>query len=389
MPGTLNDFAVQQAVAAAAGGAVWLLGRTPWLGRRPAASHTLWLLVLLLLAAPPGIWRADWFAGDNTAAPPDAAQYGEAQYAAAARCGCYPVGTAYSAPPPVGSAAPSNGPFGSMGEGTLLVLLGASLLMTCVLWFGIARRFVRVRRLLRSDQEAPARAARLLQEASRRFRLQTEVGLRLVDASLPPMLWAEPGRPVIVLPRPLIDTIDDEALRGILAHELGHYVRRDHWVALATTAVATLFWWNPAVWFARRQASAAAEACCDALALERTGVSRKSYARALLSVVDWMSGNPPLPSSFGVSFGRPCERDGARLLRSRIAMIADRGVQPRMTRRLGRLLTCGCVTLVLASAFAGGLGQSAASGSHLEAAAAKSPAADPYGAAIPLYCCPS
>ena len=37
----------------------------------------------------------------------------------------------------------------------------------------------------------------------------------------------------------------------LLAHELAHYARGDHWVRWLELIVAVLFWWHPAAWVAR------------------------------------------------------------------------------------------------------------------------------------------
>ena len=55
-----------------------------------------------------------------------------------------------------------------------------------------------------------------------------------------PMLWCL-GRPRLLLPGRLVETLGAESWKGILAHELGHLRRRDHWVR-RLELLAGLFW---------------------------------------------------------------------------------------------------------------------------------------------------
>ena len=49
------------------------------------------------------------------------------------------------------------------------------------------------------------------------------------------------------------ERLDATAQEAILAHELAHVRRKDHWVRLLELVVTTLFWWHPAVWWACRR----------------------------------------------------------------------------------------------------------------------------------------
>src|SRR5262249_27418660 len=51
----------------------------------------------------------------------------------------------------------------------------------------------------------------------------------VIPATTTPMLWCL-GRPKLLLPGRLVETLGSESWRGILAHELAHLRRRDHWV---------------------------------------------------------------------------------------------------------------------------------------------------------------
>jgi beta-lactamase regulating signal transducer with metallopeptidase domain/thiol-disulfide isomerase/thioredoxin len=350
-----------QLIAALAAVAVWLLCRTRMLQKQPALCHALWLLVLVKLATPslvsvPLLPAASspespvaTIAHDSAAAvedlPSTIDQVATTDTEVAAETSRrQPDGAVAVASEQVSRAdASRQTPAWTLRE-VFLGLLTASLLGTGVLWLAALRQARSVGRLLRNGVAPSGREAELLRSVSLRFKMRWAVDLRIVDASITPMLWAQGGGAAIILPRKLVDSLDDDQVRNILAHELAHYVRGDRWVHAFSLAVATLFWWNPLAWFARRQLMAAAETCCDALALERSGGSRKSYANTLLAVVDFVgSGTLPRPA-LCVSFGE------SGSLRKRFEVLADSSVTSRVSRAGWVMVSLGVAASVLVPA---------------------------------------
>ncbi len=346
-------------LSAALGGFVWLLCRTSVLRSRPALCHGLWLLVLLKLVTPPvvSVPLLPAISLHQHDAPPtmpgpsaiaddlaaDAAPWPGAQTASSRDTFERPANLANIEPAdrlPSG-VAPLQLVAG-LGSGELaLVLLALGACVTIAAWLAALRQFFRVRRLLRGHAVAAPRLVALLRDVSRRFAPAGAVGLLVVDAPLSPVLWAEPGRSAVVLPRKLAETLDDDQLRAIFAHELAHFARRDHWTSLLAFFVATLFWWNPLAWLARRELAAAAEACCDALALERLSASRKCYAQTLLAVVDFVDPTGSSRPALGIAFAR------ADSLRRRIETLARADVHSRLSRWSWVLLALGLAALVV------------------------------------------
>jgi hypothetical protein len=68
-----------------------------------------------------------------------------------------------------------------------------------------------------------------------------------------------------------------------LAHELAHIRRHDYAFNLLQTALETLLFYHPAVWWVSRTIRLEREACCDELAAAVSG-DRRKYARALASM---------------------------------------------------------------------------------------------------------
>jgi beta-lactamase regulating signal transducer with metallopeptidase domain len=90
-------------------------------------------------------------------------------------------------------------------------------------------------------------------------------------------------RPVILLPLCAAAGLSPEAVEALLAHELAHIRRHDYLVNLLQTAVETLLFYHPAVWWVSRRIRVERENCCDDLAVMATGDPR-AYARALVAL---------------------------------------------------------------------------------------------------------
>ena len=87
-------------------------------------------------------------------------------------------------------------------------------------------------------------------------------------------------RPVILLPASTLTGLTTMQLEAILAHELAHIRRQDYFVNLLQTAVETLLFYHPAVWWVSWQVRVEREHCCDDVAVTVQG-NALTYARAL------------------------------------------------------------------------------------------------------------
>ena len=87
-------------------------------------------------------------------------------------------------------------------------------------------------------------------------------------------------RPAILVPASAVAGLDVLQLEAILAHELAHIRRHDYLVNLLQTAVETLLFYHPAVWWVGRQMRIEREHCCDDVAVQVSG-NALAYAGAL------------------------------------------------------------------------------------------------------------
>ncbi|MDH4179147.1 MAG: M48 family metalloprotease [Armatimonadota bacterium] len=87
-------------------------------------------------------------------------------------------------------------------------------------------------------------------------------------------------RPVIVIPTSALTGLTPDQLAAILAHELAHIRRCDHFMNLAQTVVEILLFYHPAVWWVSSAIRSERENCCDDTAVRVSG-DVVGYMRAL------------------------------------------------------------------------------------------------------------
>jgi beta-lactamase regulating signal transducer with metallopeptidase domain len=90
-------------------------------------------------------------------------------------------------------------------------------------------------------------------------------------------------KPVILVPVSMFTSLDPAGIEMILVHELAHVRRYDVLVNIVQTAMETLFFFNPAIWWLSRRIRIEREDCCDDTAVARTGDPLR-YARALANL---------------------------------------------------------------------------------------------------------
>jgi Zn-dependent protease with chaperone function len=211
----------------------------------------------------------------------------------------------------------------------------------CGLWLALAvRRLRRFRRLLRFARPAPEP----LQQ--RACRLAWRLGLRrcprvwLVPGPVSPMLWALVGPPRLLLPETLWGLLSADQQDTLLAHELAHLRRGDHWVRRLELLALGLYWWHPAAWLARRELRDAEEQCCDAWVVWALPGAAAAYAAALVETVAFLSeARSAVPA--GASAAGHVHR-----LKRRLIMIV-RGTTPRGLGGAGLALLMALGALLL------------------------------------------
>jgi beta-lactamase regulating signal transducer with metallopeptidase domain len=346
--------------------------------RRPAVMHSLWLLVLIKLVTPPLVpWPVFHTTSTEAVEGPrnlpvetEAAPAGEllASFAPEAN-----VAPPHDLQPPdptepgtedrVAQADRAEGPplvEGQIGQLTAMApptpqeeqrtawamppweaLVGAVWLTGSVLWLGLAAtRLRRFRRLLRLAEPASP----LVQLEARRVAaclgLKRCPSLWLMPGPVSPMLWSLAGPARVVLPADLWQRLTAEQRETLLAHELAHWRRRDHWVRHLELAALALYWWHPILWLALREMREAEEQCCDAWVVWALPAAAEEYAAALIETVTFLSESRPAVPLAASGIGR------VHHLKRRLTMIMQ-GTTPRALSSAALIAVLGVGAMLL------------------------------------------
>lgn len=193
--------------------------------------------------------------------------------------------------------------------------------------------WVRAQRLKRRASRAETELEELLESLKRRLRISAPVQLCLSAAAEVPTVigWM---RPYILLPITALTGLTEAQLEAVLAHELAHIRRHDYLVNLLQTAIETLLFYHPAVWWVGRQMRIEREHCCDDIAV---GVCANAaeYAAALTE----------LESTRHRVFEPALAATGGDLL-SRIRRVLRQRGEDRVSRPLGTVAAAILVVLL-------------------------------------------
>ncbi len=199
---------------------------------------------------------------------------------------------------------------------------------------GLARGRSRLRRAMRVHG---GRWERVLEEARGTLGIARPVRIFVDVTAAVPMTWGF-VRPVVVLPR-AATSWDNEQLRIVLLHELGHVRARDWVFNLIGRVVCALYWFHPGVWWVARGLREDCELACDDRVIA-AGVRRSDYAELLVSAATALrSARAAAEPALALS-----ERRG---LRARLTAVLDTRHDVRPLRR-GWATVAAAATLAVA-----------------------------------------
>jgi beta-lactamase regulating signal transducer with metallopeptidase domain len=324
---------------------------------RPAVAHGLWLLVLLKLVTPPLLPLAvPW---PSAAGPPREERSPIAAAPAPPAAVEAPVAPAEGRPATVGPVVISESPSAPAAPAVAPTppapsapeapprrlpweeALAAAWVAGSLAWWAAAGlRLARFHRALRALHPAPEEVQAQARRLAGRLGLRRCPGVWFVPAPVSPMLLALGRSPRLLLPAALWGRLDEGQRDALLAHELAHLRRRDHWARRLELVVLGLYWWHPVAWWARRRLQEAEEECCDAWVVWALPGLAPAYAAALVETVAFVSQTrPALPAGASGAGQVP-------LLKRRLTMIL-RGPGPRSLSRPGLLALLGLGVLLL------------------------------------------
>jgi beta-lactamase regulating signal transducer with metallopeptidase domain len=298
----------------AAGALAALVALMCWLGRLgPAARHALWLIVLLKLVTPPVIlwpYALPALGEKSPAALPTTVDVAKSEP--------FPMLSKEEAivarDDPPSSEEFSFSPLREDGEektaiNNQAVIVNSnraewilSLLRTLWLTGTVGMcllqlfRIVRFQRLLVGSDPAPRWLDHLVAEVADRIGVHRPPTLIVAGGMASPSVWSV-GRPKLLWPASLLERLPDHCHRSVVAHELAHLRRRDHWIGWVQLIAECVWWWNPLFWYVRRQVRFNAELACDAWVVTTLPDDRRVYAEALIEVTELLSQTAaPMPA---------------------------------------------------------------------------------------------
>jgi beta-lactamase regulating signal transducer with metallopeptidase domain len=346
----LGWFVENSVVALLLAGIVLLLCRA---GRpAPAMRHALWFVVLLKLMTPP-VFRLSVpvpqlnYAVEVARSPLDSAtiEEGRLEPKTAAVQTAEPVSSlslqredAETAVAKAGTPLSAERVFRMLQDGLPRILDSASwiwLAGTGILLLIRIGRVVAIRRLISISRPAPSGLAHDVATIGARLGAPVPA-IRVVPRIASPCIWTL-GRSHLLWPEGLEQRLSHASQLGVIAHELAHLRRRDHWLGWLVLCAECVWWWNPLFWLIRRQLRLNAELACDAWVVALLPKERRAYAEALINVSEHVSQLAVPAPALGM-------RSGARqVLERRLTMI----MRGRVPCRVGVYGFAGVALLAL------------------------------------------
>ncbi|WP_428149334.1 TonB family protein [Brevundimonas sp.] len=216
---------------------------------------------------------------------------------------------------------------GPIGEPLAFGVFALAGLLAVIRVIWLARRTVRLHRLIRASGEASPAIRRIVEDTAGRLGAPTpDVRIRAAGGEA---LIAGLLRPVLVLPASLLEAPDPQALRAVCAHELAHLKRGDHRALWIEEALLAVLAFNPILRIIRDHRSAAREEACDAAALAQAGEDvRRLYARSLL---DALRASPKGDDAPALTFTSSRRILVMRRLKAILSPVPTSGIRQRLT----------------------------------------------------------
>jgi beta-lactamase regulating signal transducer with metallopeptidase domain len=167
----------------------------------------------------------------------------------------------------------------------------AGTMLSVLVHGGQVARFLR---MLVWSQAAPASLIQRVKQIAATMRVRPPT-VSVVSQLRSPVIWGG-LRTRLVWPASLEADFESGRWDGVIAHELAHLRRGDHWIGWLELLAGCVYWWNPLFWYVRYQLRENAELACDAVVVWALPDGRRRYAASLIEVVSHFSHvTAPLP----------------------------------------------------------------------------------------------
>jgi bla regulator protein blaR1 len=146
--------------------------------------------------------------------------------------------------------------------------------------------------------------------------------------------------PTLLLPSGFLDSVEEEDLDTVFAHELAHMLRRDFGRNLLYELLSLPLSFHPTLWLIRSRLAETREMVCDEIAAEAIA-GKDRYARSLLRLASMLSSHMPERNlhAIGIFDANNFER--------RVMNLTTKRIQLRGFQQL--LVLAACATVALAT----------------------------------------
>ncbi len=259
-------------------------------GRAPSLSYFLWALVLVRLLLPPGFAHP---LGLGTALDRWLEPSAQPPISPMSLVGEIPAGVMEGGSDAVGVGHPATAiPWAAM-------ILALWALGSIIVAWSLVRKRSAIRHLIREavpiDDDGVLSHARSWQE---RLAIRRSVRWLATEAKVTPFTWGI-LRPVVVLPRTVLEKPGLETMESVVAHELAHVARWDGLWLLLQQIVHVVWFFHPAARLAGAALNEERERLCDALVLSRGCIPTRTYAKCLLEILELNLGKVEAPGLKG------------------------------------------------------------------------------------------
>ncbi|MFD0697396.1 M56 family metallopeptidase [Paenibacillus sp. GCM10027628] len=162
-------------------------------------------------------------------------------------------------------------------------LVGVSLLGTYTI--RINRKFAQTMK----NETVPItdpRVVRLFNQCIKRMSIHRPIALAQSRHLATPTLFGL-VKPQLIMPQPLLYSLNDDQLQHVFLHELAHSKRNDIGVNWFMHVLLIIHWFNPVLWYAYRRMREDQEIASDALALScLTPDKRQDYGYTLIKLLE-------------------------------------------------------------------------------------------------------
>ncbi|QJD86984.1 M23/M56 family metallopeptidase [Cohnella herbarum] len=173
--------------------------------------------------------------------------------------------------------------------------------------------------------------------------IHSRVGLRLTRLVSAPALFGIRS-PVVLIPREVLGHLTEAEWECVIRHELAHCQRRDIPINLLAYLLASVHWFNPAVWFGLQRMRIDQENACDATVLSSSEL-KEPYAASIVKLLEIGASQKTVTAGVGF-FGNK------KQIKRRIVMIRDYQPSKKKISLIGLSLLLAAAVLTLPSAFA-------------------------------------